>query len=217
MSDYAARRVMMVDTQVRPSDVTKFPIIAAMLAVPREVYVPADKREAAYVGGNVDIAAGRVILEARTFAKLLDALDILPGESALDLGCGLGYSTAVLARLAAKVVAVEDDGALADAAQGSFAAQGVGNATVIPGPLAAGAAAHGPYDVIMVQGGVEVIPAALLAQLKDGGRIGAVFMEGALGVARVGHKADGRVTWRFAFNATAPVLPGFAAERAFAL
>lgn len=217
MSDYAARRVMMVDTQVRPSDVTKFPIIAAMLAVPREVYVPADKREAAYVGGNVDIAAGRVILEARTFAKLLDALDILPTETALDLGCGLGYSTAVLARLAASVVAVEDGAALADAALHGLAAQGVGNAAVVAGPLTQGAAAHGPFDVIMVQGGVEMIPAALLAQLKDGGRIGAVFMEGALGVARVGHKADGRVTWRFAFNATAPVLPGFAAARAFAL
>lgn len=217
MSDYAARRVMMVDTQVRPSDVTKFPIIAAMLAVPREVYVPRDKREAAYVGENVDIGAGRVMLEARTLAKLLDALDILPTETALDLGCGLGYSTAVLARLAEAVVAVEEDETLAAEAQRSFSAEGVDNAAIVVAPLAAGDAKHGPYDVIMVQGGVEVIPEALLAQLKDGGRIGAVFMEGALGVARIGHKADGRVTWRFAFNATAPVLPGFAAKPAFVL
>ncbi len=217
MSDYAARRVMMVDTQVRPSDVTKFPIIAAMLAVPREVYVPRDKREAAYVGENVEIGTGRVMLEARTLAKLLDALDILPTETVLDLGCGLGYSTAVLARLAEAVVAVEEDEALAAEAQRSFSAEGVDNAAIVVAPLAAGDAKHGPYDVIMVQGGVEVIPEALLAQLKDGGRIGAVFMEGALGVARVGYMADGRVTWRFAFNATAPVLPGFAAARAFVL
>ena len=217
MSDYAARRVMMVDTQVRPSDVTKFPIIAAMLAVPREVYVPLDKREAAYVGENVEIGTGRVMLEARTLAKLLDALDILPTETVLDLGCGLGYSTAVLARLAEAVVAVEEDEALAAEAQRSFSAEGVDNAAIVVAPLAAGDAKHGPYDVIMVQGGVEVIPEALLAQLKDGGRIGAVFMEGALGVARVGYMADGRVTWRFAFNATAPVLPGFAAARAFVL
>ena len=217
MSDYAARRVMMVDTQVRPSDVTKFPIIAAMLAVPREVYVPRDKREAAYVGENVDIGAGRVMLEARTLAKLLDALDILPTETALDLGCGLGYSTAVLARLAEAVVAVEEDETLAAEAQRSFSAEGVDNAAIVVAPLAAGDAKHGPYDVIMVQGGVEVIPEALLAQLKDGGRIGAVFMEGALGVARIGHKSDGRVTWRFAFNATAPVLPGFAAKPVFVL
>lgn len=217
MSDYAARRVMMVDTQVRPSDVTKFPIIAAMLAVPREVYVPHDKREAAYVGENVDIGAGRVMLEARTLAKLLDALDILPTDTVLDLGCGLGYSTAVIARMADAVVAVEEDEMLAAEAQRSFSTEGVDNAAVMVGPIAAGDAKHGPYDVIMVQGGVEVIPDTLLAQLKDGGRIGAVFMEGALGVARVGHKADGRVVWRFAFNATAPVLPGFAAARAFVL
>ncbi len=217
MSDYAARRVMMVDTQVRPSDVTKFPIIAAMLAVPREVYVPRDRREAAYVGENVDIGSGRVMLEARTFAKLLDALDILKTEIVLDLGCGLGYSTAVIARLAEAVVAVEEDDALAAESQRSFSTEGVDNAAIVVGPIAAGDAKHGPYDVIMVQGGVEVIPQALLAQLKDGGRIGAVFMEGALGVARVGHKADGRVTWRFAFNATAPVLPGFAAVPAFVL
>jgi protein-L-isoaspartate(D-aspartate) O-methyltransferase len=217
MSDYAARRVTMVDTQVRPSDVTKFPIIAAMLAVPREVYVPRDRRESAYVGENVDIGSGRVMLEARTFAKMLDALDILKTEIVLDLGCGLGYSTAVIARLAEAVVAVEEDEALAAEAQRSFSVEGVDNAAIVVGPIAAGDAKHGPYDVIMVQGGVEVIPPALLAQLKDGGRIGAVFMEGALGVVRVGHKADGRVTWRFAFNATAPVLPGFAAVPAFML
>jgi protein-L-isoaspartate(D-aspartate) O-methyltransferase len=188
-----------------------------MLAVPREVYVPRDRRESAYVGENVDIGSGRVMLEARTFAKMLDALDILKTEIVLDLGCGLGYSTAVIARLAEAVVAVEEDEALAAEAQRSFSVEGVDNAAIVVGPIAAGDAKHGPYDVIMVQGGVEVIPPALLAQLKDGGRIGAVFMEGALGVVRVGHKADGRVTWRFAFNATAPVLPGFAAVPAFML
>jgi protein-L-isoaspartate(D-aspartate) O-methyltransferase len=90
MADFSARRVMMVDTQVRPSDVTKFPIIAAMLRTPREVYVPGPLREAAYVGENIALGAGRVVLEARTLAKLLDALDIQPGELALDIGCGLG-------------------------------------------------------------------------------------------------------------------------------
>ena len=92
MSEFASRRMMMVDTQVRPSDVTKFPIIDAMLHVPREVYVPRDKLQAAYIGENVEIAPGRVVLEPRTLAKMLDALDIQPGEMVLDLGCGLGYS-----------------------------------------------------------------------------------------------------------------------------
>ena len=217
MSEFAARRVMMVDTQVRPSDVTKFPIIAAMLAVPREVYLPREKREAAYVGENVDIGAGRVMLEPRTLAKMLDALDILPTETVLDIGCGLGYSTAIIARLAEAVVAVEDNDVMASDAQRSLSAEGVDNAAVVVAALHAGDAKHGPYDVITVQGGVEMVPDALTAQLKDGGRIGAVFMEGALGIARIGHKANGRVTWRFAFNATAPVLAGFSASRAFVL
>lgn len=217
MTDFATRRTMMVDTQVRPSDVTKFTIIEAMLSVPREVYVPADKREAAYVGEHVTLGQGRVVMDPRTLAKLLDALDIQQGETVLDLGCGLGYSTAVIARMAEAVVAVEEDETLASEAQRTLSAQGVDNAAVVVGKLAEGAAKAGPYDVITVQGAVEMVPEALLAQLKEGGRIGCLFMEGTLGVARVGYKRDGAVTWRYAFNASAPVLPGFAKQRAFAL
>lgn len=217
MTDFAARRTMMVDTQVRPSDVTKFPIIEAMLAVPREAFVPADKREAAYMGEHVAIGGGRVVLDARTLAKMLDALDIQPDETVLDLGCGLGYSTAVIARMAEAVVAVEEDETLAAEAQRTLSSHGVDNAAVIVGKLAAGAPKAGPYDVITLQGAVEAVPAALLAQVKEGGRIGCIFMEGSLGVARVGYKIDGQVTWRYAFNASAPVLPGFAAKRAFML
>lgn len=217
MTDFAARRTMMVDTQVRPSDVTKYTIIDAMLSIPREAYVPSAKREAAYVGEHVTLAPGRVVLDPRTLAKLLDALDIQPVEAVLDLGCGLGYSTAVIARMAEAVVAVEEDADLATEAQATLSAQGVDNAAVVAGKLAEGAAKAGPYDVIVLQGAAEVIPEALLAQLKEGGRIGAIFMEGALGVARIGYKIDGVVTWRQAFNASAPVLPGFAAHRAFSL
>lgn len=217
MTDFAARRVMMVDSQVRPSDVTKFPIIEAMLAIPREAYVPAAAREAAYMGENLPFAPGRVMLEPRTLAKMLDALNIQPTDVVLDIGCGLGYSTAVIARFADAVVAVEDSEAMATAAQDVLVAQGVDNAAVMAGPLAAGAAKHGPYDVITIQGGVEIVPDAILVQLKEGGRIACVFMEAALGIVRIGYKSDGIVSWRFGFNAGAPVLPGFAAGRVFAL
>jgi len=217
MSDYSTRRTMMVDTQVRPSDVTKFPIIEAMLQVPREVYVPDSKRDEAYVSENVVLGASRVMLEPRTFAKLLDGLDISPDETVLDIGCGLGYSSAILARLAEAVVAVEEDAEMATEAQQTLSSNGVDNAAVIQGVLAEGAAKHGPYDVIVVEGGVEQVPAVVLAQLKEGGRIGCTFMEGALGVARIGYKIDGEVTWRFAFNASAPVLPGFKAPKGFVL
>lgn len=217
MSEFAARRVMMVDTQVRPSDVTKFPIIDAMLTVPRETFVPDDKREAAYVGENLALAPGRVMLEARTLAKLLDALDIQPHELVLDLGCGLGYSSAVIARLAETVVAVEEDETLAADAQRILSEEGVDNAVVVAGKLIGGAAKCAPYDVITVEGGVEIIPETVLSQLKEGGRIGAVFMDGAVGTAKVGYKTGGRMTWRPVFNAAAPILPGFQTTRGFTL
>ncbi len=217
MSNYAARRTMMVDTQVRPSDVTKFPIIDAMLAVPREVFVPANLREAAYVGENLDIGGGRTLLEPRTLAKMLDALDIQRHHVVLDVGCGLGYSTAILARMSEFVIGLEDDEARAEEAQSLLSEHGVDNAAVMTGALTDGSAKSGPYDIILVQGAVEEVPEALLEQLREGGRIACVFAEDALGVVRIGHKIDGQVNWRFAFNAGAPVLPGFHKPAAFTL
>ncbi|MEL6169917.1 MAG: protein-L-isoaspartate O-methyltransferase [Pseudomonadota bacterium] len=217
MPDYSSLRTQMVDTQVRPSDVTKFPIIEAMLTVPRELFVPDALRATAYAGETLDIAQDRVMLEPRTLAKMLDALDIDPADLVLDVGAGLGYAAAVMARMAVAVVALEDDETKVSDAEAVLAEAGVDNVAVVSGPLEAGAPKHGPYDVITIQGGVETVPAALLDQLKDGGRIGAVFMDGALGTCRIGHKFDGRVTWRYAFNAAAPVLPTFRMTRAFAL
>lgn len=217
MHDFAQRRTMMVDTQIRPADVTKFPIIEAMLAVPRDRFVPDTLREMAYVGENLPLAPGRVILEPRTLAKMLDALDISPDEMVLDLGAAMGYSAAVIARLAEAVVAVEEDEALAAEAESLLAETDVDNVAVVTGPLAAGAPKHGPYDVIVIEGAAEHVPATLTDQLKEGGRIACLFMEGALGVVRIGHKHEGHVSWRFAFNASAPVTPGFERTREFAL
>ena len=217
MTDYASRRQMMVDTQVRPSDVTKFPIISAMLSVPREQFVPADKVEAAYISENVDLAEGRVVLEPRTFAKMLDALSISGSELVLDVGAGYGYSAAIIAQMAEAVVAVEEDEAMASESADLLSANHADNVISHVGPLAEGATEHGPYDVVIVEGGVEELPQALIDQLKDGGRIACLFMEDRLGVVRVGYKQDGRVSWRFAFNASAPVLPGFAKVNEFAL
>ena len=207
----------MVDTQVRPSDVTKFPIIDAMLSVPREAFVPSSMREAAYIGENLDIGGGRVLLEPRTLAKMLDVLDIKPTEVILDIAPGLGYSIAVLAHMAEFVIGVEDDESRAEEAQSILSEQGIDNAAIISGALAEGAAKSGPYDVIILQGAVEVLPDSLLAQLKDGGRIVSIFAEGDLGVVRIGYKMDQRINWRMAFNAGAPVLTGFAKKAEFAL
>lgn len=217
MTDFAARRRMMVDTQVRPSDVTKFPIIEAMLAVPRELFVPDSLREAAYSGGNVEIGRDRVLLEPRTLAKMLDGLDVQADELVLDVGCGYGYSSAVVARMAQAVVALEEDESIAVETQGLLAEVGADNAILHTGSLSEGAAEHGPYDVILVQGGVAELPQTLEEQLKDGGRIACLFMDGALGAVRIGYKSAGTVSWRFEFNAGAPVLPGFGKQPAFTL
>jgi len=217
MPDYAARRVTMVDTQVRPSDVTKFPIIEAMLHVPREEFVSSARRETAYLGENLPVGQGRVLLEPRTLAKMLDMINLQPTDLVLDIGCLLGYSSAVAARVAQAVVGVEADADLVAEAEALMAAQSRDNVIVVTGALAEGAPQHGPYDAMLVQGGVETFPDTLAAQLREGGRVACVFMEGPLGICRIGHRHDNMINWRDAFNATAPVLPGFELRRAFAL
>ncbi|MEP2640636.1 protein-L-isoaspartate O-methyltransferase [Roseobacter sp.] len=217
MTDFAARRTMMVDTQVRPSDVTKFPIIDAMLKVPRENFVPAAQREAAYMSENLELGEGRVIFEPRTLAKMLDALDISNDELVLDVGAALGYSSAVIAHMAEAVVAVEEDEDLAREAQDALTEAGADNVILHVGPLTEGAAQHGPYDVVVVQGAVADLPVALADQVKEGGRVACLFMQGALGEVRIGHKSHDQISWRMSFNAGAPVLPGFAKANVFEL
>jgi len=217
MADYSMQRTMMVDTQIRPSDVTKFPIIDAMLRVPRERFVPDSVRETAYRDGPITLGDGRTMLEARVLAKMLDALDIRPGELVLDLGCGLGYSSAVVACMAEAVVALEENEELAAEAEALLSETDADNVAVVAGQLSKGAPKHGPYDVILIQGAVEMIPAQIENQLKEGGRIAAVFAQGRSGVCRVGHKIGNRISWRDAFDATAPVLPGFYRENEFQL
>lgn len=208
---------MMVDTQIRPSDVTKFPIIAAMLDVPREEFVPSGQVSVAYMDAPMALSDGRELMEARTFAKMLDALDIDQTDEVLILGGNMGYSSAVLSRMAASVVMVEEDADMARDAEAALASLEADNTAVLEGALREGAAKAGPFDVILIEGGVEKVPAALTEQLKDGGRIIAVFQTGALGEVRLGQLHDGHLAWRFAFNAACPILPGFARKTSFAL
>lgn len=215
MIDFATAREAMVDGQVRPSDVTRYPIILAMLTVPREDYVPDALREVAYLGEHVPLARGRVVLDPRVFAKMLDALAVGPKDLVLDVGCGLGYSAAVLARMAEAVIALEEDEVLAAGAEAALTAHAVDNAVVQKGALAAGVPAHGPYDAIVIEGAVTRVPEALTDQLKPGGRIVAIFQDGPNGQARLGLKTGSGMAWRRIFDATAPILPGFAAAKAF--
>lgn len=217
MIDYQERRTMMVDTQVRPNDVTKYNVIAAMLEIPREEFVPDSRRDVAYVGENIEIARGRVVLEPRTIAKMIDALDLQPTELVLNLAAGYGYTAAVLGRLAQAIVAVEEDAEMAAEATRRLAGIGADNVAVVQGPIAAGHKAEAPYDAILIEGAIEELPEALAEQLAEGGRIIALFLDATVGVVRSGVKLDGVITWRYAFNAGAPVLPGFRRVREFTL
>ena len=167
--------------------------------------------------GNVSLGEGRVLLEPRTFAKMLDALDIGIDELVLDVGSGFGYSSSVIAHMAQAVVALEEDNKMAEEAQEVLTTIGADNVITHRGPLVMGAAELGPYDVIIVQGGVEIIPTSLSDQLKDGGRMACLFMDEVVGEVRIGYKLGGRFSWRRAFNAGAPVLNGFERNHPFQL
>lgn len=215
MIDFTAARTAMVDCQVRPSDVTLYPVIEAMLSIPREEYVPQNLRTVAYAADHLDIGEGRFVLDSRVMAKMLDALAIQPDELVLDIGCGLGYSTALIAHLAEMVIAVEADESMATEAGRILVEHSADNALVQNAPLADGAKQHGPYDVIVIEGGVEVLPDTILDQLKTGGRVGMIRMQGALGQCVIGHKTENGIDWRRAFDAAAPVLGGFNALSEF--
>lgn len=215
MIDFATQRRIMVDSQVRPADVTSYDIIEAMLRVPRELFVPDRLRAAAYAEETLRIGPAEILLEARTFAKMLEALDIGPQDLVLDLGVGLGYSSAVIAHLAEAVVAVEADEEMAAEAQRLLAEISADNVAVIAASPAEGAPRHGPYDAIIIEGGIEVLPKAVADQLKEGGRICAIFMEGEFGECRLGRKVGGLIAWRPIFHAEAPVLAGFERSPAF--
>ncbi|MFK5998657.1 MAG: protein-L-isoaspartate O-methyltransferase [Rhodobacterales bacterium] len=215
MTDYKMARTAMVDCQIRPSDVTKYPIIEAFLTTPRETYVPDSCRPIAYVGDHMDLGNQRSLLDPRVFAKMLDALNIQPDELVLDIGCGLGYSTAILAKLAEAVVAVESDADMVEKTTAALSQQSVDNAFVAFGDLTEGNAKNGPYDVIILQGSVGKIPTALIDQLKEGGRICTIFGDHKIGECRVGYKSNKKLSWQVVFNATAPLIKGFETKAEF--
>lgn len=209
MPDYAAQRFNMVESQVRTSDVPDRRIQAAMLEIPRERFVPAPKRSMAYAEAPVEVVPGRFLLEPRTLAKLLLLADIGAEDRALDIGCTTGYATAVMARLARDVTGLETDVDLVRVACEMLPAVGAANARVVQGSLVNGHPAGAPYDVILVDGGVETVPEAILGQLAEGGRLVTVVQQGTQGRARLYVRAQGRIGDREDFDAAAPLLPGF--------
>lgn len=219
--DFSQQRVKMVDGQVRTTDVTSLPLLSAFLDVPREQFVPAERKVLAYVDEDIVIAPAqggnppRYLMEASPMAKLLQEAEIAPGDIVLDVGCGTGYASALLSKLASSVIALESDAALATVANSNLSQLGCDNVAVVQGSLAEGYAAEAPYEVIFVGGAVDSVPAALFDQLKEGGRLVVVEGRGNAGIAKVYLKSGGDVTARRAFNAAIKPLPGFESVPAF--
>ena len=221
MIDFALARRTMVDRQVRTADVTNAAVLDAMIAVPREPFMPAGREDLAYLDMGIPVveaAAGRpsrCLLKPIVLGKLLNALEIEETDRVLHVGCATGYSAAVLGRIAASVVALEEDPTLAAKAKQALATVGAANVSVVTGPLPSGWAAGGPYDVILVEGAVEVRPDALCAQLKEGGRLACISGRGPAGKAMLYRMFDSDVSGRPIFDAAAETLPGFAAPETF--
>ena len=221
VTDFAAARENMVNSQVRPTDVTDYAIIDAMLDIPRERFVPSSRRFAAYIDEDLDVSGAaddanpRYLIEPSPFAKLVQLAAISPDETVLDIACNTGYSTAVIARLCSSVIGIEEDPGLVGFATEALLDLGVDNAVVVESSLAEGYAKEAPYDAIVIQGAVDRVPEAILDQLRDGGRLVAVVGRGQAGRARLFVKEDGIVSSRPVFNAAIPALESFASNPGF--
>ncbi|MGN6514418.1 MAG: protein-L-isoaspartate O-methyltransferase family protein [Rhizomicrobium sp.] len=209
MPDYLAQRLNMVESQVRVNDVTDSRVQEALREIPRERFVPAPRRSTAYADAPLELVPGRYLLEPRTFAKLLQLAEIKQTDSVLDVACATGYSSAVLSRIAARVIGLEQDADLVRVAVETLPAVGAANATVVQGSLAEGHKPKAPYDVIFVNGAIEARPDALLSQLAEGGRLVAVVKTDGQSHAQVFLKQGGRMGNRAGFDADAPLLAGF--------
>ena len=218
MSGFATARQKMVDGQVRPNDVTDIRILDAMLAVPREAFVPQDKQALAYLDRDLDVGEGatkRFLIKPQVLAKMLQAAEIKDTDKVLVAGSAPGYAAAVVARLAGQVVATESDPAQVAKAGEVLAQLGLANVTFKATAAADGDPANAPYDVIVLDGATEVTPDRLYGQLKDGGRLVGVFATSKPPRATIVTHSRGDFGNRTLFDASVPVLPGLERLPAF--
>jgi protein-L-isoaspartate(D-aspartate) O-methyltransferase len=208
--DFATARQRMVDNQIRTTDVTAHELLDSLLSVPRENFVPESAKPLAYIDTDIELeTAGRFILEPSPLAKLLQAAEVISSDNVLEVGTGTGYVAAVLSSMADKVTALEVDSALAETAKSTLTDGGYDNVSVLTGSLSQGHKASGPFDVIFVNGAIEIEPKSLFDQLAEGGRLIAVIGHGLSAQAFVFQKESGAVSSRKLFNSAIPALPGF--------
>jgi protein-L-isoaspartate(D-aspartate) O-methyltransferase len=217
MTDFLLARRNMVDGQLRPNRVTNAQLLAAIGDLPRERFLPAGLQSVAYADDDVPLGKGRYLMEPMVLARLLQTLQPLPEDKALVVASGAGYGAALLSRLVKTVVAMEADADLAGSAEQTIRNLGITNVRQVVGKMEEGCAAQASYDVILIEGAVQKVPAQILDQLAEGGRLGTVIggTTGTLGVAHLMVKEGGVTSGRPLFDAGTPLLPGFAAPPRF--
>ena len=214
--DFTKMRQIMVDSQIRPNDVTEPEIVSAFLRVPREAFVPKPEQSIAYAEYEIETSEGRALWTPRDFGKMISELEPEPSDIALVIGAGAGYETALLARLVETVIALEDDEALVDEMTTRFGSLGIDRAVAVQGDLKKGLPDQGPFDIILVCGMIEEAPEVWFNQLSEGGRLGVPVPVGRdLGRGRVYTKSGDIVSYRDAFDACPPRLPGFRKKPSF--
>jgi protein-L-isoaspartate(D-aspartate) O-methyltransferase len=215
---YAAARFNMVESQIRTNKVTDEGLLAALVKAPRENFVPASLASVAYSDTSLRIAPGRYLIQPLVLARLIQESEVEPGHKVLVIGAGTGYSAAILSGLATSVVALESDADLAAAARANLAALAITGVAVETGELSAGWPSGAPYDLILIDGMIADVPAAITAQLADYGRLVTVqSQDGRHGAGMLYRKLGGAISGRILFDAVIPYLPGFAPRPVFAL
>lgn len=216
MVDYKSARHNMVESQLRTNKVRSEPILAAFETVPRELFLPENRRGIAYVDEDIALGHGRFMIEPMVLARLLQAARPGPADMALEVGCGSGYATAILAHIVATVVAVESVGNLSEMAAEALASLNHDNAVVMKGEIVEGWPGQAPYDVILINGAVSEVPQAICDQLAEGGRLVAVVRpDRGMGRAMLFERHAGVVSSRALFDAAVPLLPEFEAAPSF--
>ncbi len=214
MFDYFKARQDMVDCQIRTADVTNYSILKALSKVARERFVPDEYSSIAYGETNIYLGKDRYLLEPRIFAKMLELLRVNSNDLVLDIGCGLGYSSAIISQIAEVVIALEDE-YFFKSAQKLLSETSIENTVIYEGNLSDGINYEEKVDALIIQGGVEMIPLNIQEQVKEGGRIVAIFLDGRKGECRLGIKKTNNIDWNYGFDAYAPLLSDFSVEKRF--
>lgn len=217
MFDFKSARDHMIDSQIRTNDVTDHDVLNAFKSVARENFVPKSRQNLAYADMHIDLGEQRVIMRPRDFSKMVQAADILPSDVVLDIACGRGYSTAILAQLGETVVSLETSDEAVEKASNKLIESDVSNVAVVKADLKLGSPENGPFNVIFVNGAVSEVPKNWLDQLANNGRLICVVQNGPVGRAVLYKRSGDVIGERILFDTSLPKLSGFERQAAFAL